>query len=207
MKKKLSLLLVIVLCFTLFSCVKQPTPTDVANSYLSAIKSNDTEQLTKLYAGDISTVSFQAACDDMSDSFSKELAKNVTTKFTSFEYKISNEIIKDDKATVDVTIKTYNLGDAFKSAISEYITEGISLAISGTSEEEINKLLEDKLSKKISEATFDYESTVPLSLTKTKDGWIIDEYSDDSEFLNALTGGIIDTSKDMAESFGADETE
>ncbi|WP_312653285.1 DUF4878 domain-containing protein [Aminipila sp.] len=207
MKKKLSLLLVLVLCFTLFSCVKQPTPTDVANSYLSAIKSNDTEQLTKLYAGDISTVSFQAACDDMSDSFSKELAKNVTTKFTSFEYKISNEIIKDDKATVDVTIKTYNLGDAFKSAISEYITEGISLAISGTSEEEINKLLEDKLSKKISEATFDYESTVPLSLTKTKDGWIIDEYSDDSEFLNALTGGIIDTSKDMAESFGDSETE
>ncbi len=207
MKKKLSLLLVLVLCFTLFSCVKQPTPTDVANSYLSAIKSNDTEQLTKLYAGDISTVSFQAACDDMSDSFSKELAKNVTTKFTSFEYKISNEIIKDDKATVDVTIKTYNLGDAFKSAISEYITEGISLAISGTSEEEINKLLEDKLSKKINEATFDYESTVPLSLTKTKEGWIIDEYNDDSEFLNALTGGIIDTSKDMAESFGDSETE
>lgn len=207
MKKKLSLLLVLVLCFTLFSCVKQPTPTDVANSYLSAIKSNDTEQLTKLYAGDISTISFQAACDDMSDSFSKELAKNLTTKFTSFEYKISNEIIKDDKATVDVTIKTYNLGDAFKSAISEYITEGISLAISGTSEEEINKLLEDKLSKKINEATFDYESTVPLSLTKTEDGWIIDEYSNDSEFLNALTGGIIDTSNDMAKSFGADETE
>nr|WP_315025071.1 DUF4878 domain-containing protein [uncultured Aminipila sp.] len=207
MKKKLSLLLVLVLCFTLFSCVKQPTPTDVANSYLSAIKSNDTEQLTKLYAGDISTVSFQAAYDDMSDSFSKELAKNLTTKFTSFEYKISNEIIKDDKATVDVTIKTYNLGDAFKSAISEYITEGISLAISGTSEEEINKLLEDKLSKKINEATFDYESTTPLSLTKTEDGWIIDEYSNDSEFLNALTGGIIDTSNDMAESFGDSETE
>lgn len=208
MKKKLSLLLVLVLCFTLFSCVKQPTPTDVANSYLSAIKSENTEQMSKTYAGDISDMNFKSASDDMSDSYSEEFSKNLVSKFKSFEYKTSNEVIDGDKATVEVTIKTYKMGDAFKTAIGEYIKDGLALAFSGASDEEMNKLMEDKFNKAINEATFDYESTVKLSLTKTEDGWIIDEFDDNNpEVFNALTGGLIDAISDYAESFGGEETE
>ncbi|MHC1721581.1 MAG: hypothetical protein AB9836_00100 [Aminipila sp.] len=208
MKKKLSLLIVLVLCFTLFSCVKQPTPTDVANSYLSALKTEDAEQMSKLYAGEVSDMSFETASDDMSDSYSEEFLETLVSKFKSFEYKTSNEVIDGDKATVDVTIKTYKIGDAFKTAISSYIQEGLALAFSGASDEEMNTLMEDQFNKAINEATFDYESTVQLSLTKTEDGWIIDEFDENNpEVFNALTGGLIDAITEYAESFGADETE
>ncbi len=83
----------------------------------------------------------------------------------------------------------------------------MTLIFSGASEDKLNSLLEETFTKKINEAAFDYESTVPLKLTKTETGWIIDKFEEDSEFPNALTGGMVDAVKDMADAFGTDDTE
>ena len=206
MKKFLSLLVVLALCFTLFSCGNNPSPKDVANSYLSAIKAGDTEKLSKLYAGDVSDVSFDEVTD-MDDSYSDEFLDTIKSKLLSFEYTVSNETINGDQATVDVTIKTYDIGTAFSDTISEYFSQAMTLIFSGASEDKLNSLLEETFTKKINEAAFDYESTVPLKLTKTETGWIIDKFEEDSEFPNALTGGMVDAVKDMADAFGTDDTE
>ncbi len=38
-------------------------------------------------------------------------------------------------------------------------------------------------------------------LEKTEDGWKVSQISDDSDFLNALTGGMLDAVKKISESF------
>lgn len=207
MKKILSLLLVFVMCLTLFSCASTPAPTKVADTYLSAIKTNNTEQLSKVYAGDASDLNFKEEYGEMSDEVSEDFLKSFAEKLTSFEYKISNEAIKDDKATVDVAIKTYDLGEAFTSAITEYMQEGFGLALSGASEEELSKMMQDKFTNALDNATFDYESTVKLHLSKTDKGWVVDKIGHNSEFANALTGGIADASKELADAFQDEETE
>lgn len=198
MKKIVTLILAFVICFALVSC-GSPSPTDVTDSFLKAVKAQDAEEMAKVYAGD----DFKVLDDDGED---KEvlgaLEKSIMTKFFDFEYKIANEKIDGDKAKVDVTFKAYKMGNAFTAFIGEYFSQALGLAFSGASDKQVEELAEtlfteqlDKLTKK------DYTKTVSVSLEKVDDQWKISEFDEESDVLNAMSGGLIEAINNTSNAF------
>lgn len=199
--KKLLLPIMVLLLASVLSACGGPSPTEVTNSFMTAIKAADTDAISQLYAGEIDDIDFQDGVSADSEDNSDPLTKDLDEKFLAFEYTVSNEIIDGDMATVDIAIKSYPLGEIFGEAVSEYISEAMTLAFSGASEEEINALLENIVMEKLGEAAMDYESTVTLSLTNSDEGWIVDDISEDSEFMDALTGGMMSFASEMESTF------
>ena len=114
------------------------------------------------------------------------------------------EQIDGDKATVDVKITTYRIGDAFTAFFSDYISQAFMLAFSDASEEDLDALATTILSGKLadlSEKT--YEKTATLSLSMKDDKWVVDNIEDSDEFLDAITGGLVTSMKTMTDAFSA----
>ena len=201
MKKFLAITFVIVLSIFTASCGSEPSPSDVVNDYLKAVKAQDAETMSKIYEGDVSDVSITSDEGIDTDSFPEELEKKLNDMFLSYEYSVANEQINGNTATVDVTIKTYAFGSVFREAFSEAFSKILDMAFSGASDDEMDKVTNDIIAEKLEGAVFNYEETATVSLTKGNDGWIIDEFEEDGDFVNCITGGMIEFAKDMSDSF------
>ncbi len=97
----------------------------------------------------------------------------------------------------------YELGSAFTLFMGEYISQAFGLALAGSSEEQMEEpainIFEEKF-KELEEK--DYHETVKLHLEKTDEGWKVSEIDEDSPFLNAVSGGMLNAVKEISESFG-----
>ena len=175
-----------------------PTPTETVDSFLTAVKAQDSESIKTIYAEE----DFEAfdMGEDSEDNLYGDLEETLMTKLLDFEYTLSNEQINEDKATVDVTFKTYELGKAMSSWITEYISQAFALAFGGASDEQLEKLAETILTDKIDDAEEKtFEKTVTVSLTDKDGAWVIDEFEEEGEFYNALTGGMIEAMNEIDE--------
>ncbi|MCI8631842.1 MAG: DUF4878 domain-containing protein [Firmicutes bacterium] len=202
MKKQSIFIAAIMLILVLTSCgSKNPSPTEITNNFLSAVKSQDSN-ISSFYTGDTENDSLLFDLSDVDDSLDAEIYKLLEEKLLSFEYETSNETIEENKATVDVTITAYNLGEAYSTAISEYIAEAFSMAFSGASDEEISMIMNDALIENIENASFDYTKIVTVHLINDENsGWLIDDSATNSELLNALSGGLAETVLGIASGF------
>lgn len=201
-KRMLLVLLSALLILPLYSC-GSPSPTDVAEEFLTAVKAGDTKTLSTIYDGDNMEIKDTLKKQDINLSkMDKQLQENTVEKLQGFEYELSNEKIDGSSATVDVKIKTYDFGDAFTTFFQDYLSQGLSKAFGGASEEEMNELATDIFSTKLEEMKFDYEKTVTLKLIKEDNTWLVEEVKKNSDFLYALTGGLVTAAEEMADSFG-----
>lgn len=205
MKKLSMVLLAAALCLTLFACGSGPSPSDVVSTYLDAVKAQDSEAIAGVYAGEASDVAFNSIGED-ENAFSKELQDNMMSKFLAFDYTVGNEKAEDDKATVDVTVTAYNMGDIFQDAVGEYMNRALPLIFSDVTDEDMNALLEEVMTEKLEGAEKNYEKTVTVSLTKTDKGWVIDEFEDITGLPDALTGGMASYAESMSRVFGGDDS-
>lgn len=201
MKKIFAIVLAVMLSIFTAAC-GQATPTEVVTDYLEAIKAQDMDAVDLLYAGDADDVSMDSSEEIDTDSFSEELTNKLIDMYSAFEYSVSNETIDGDTATVDVTIKSYNIGAAMKSALSESISQIFAMAFSGASDEEIDEMSNNIFMENLEAATFDLEQTVTISLTKEDGQWVVDAFEDDSPFIDAITGGLLTFSKGIEDAFG-----
>ena len=203
MKKKIiAILTLIIMTISLCAC-GGPTPTETVDTFLNGIKAQDNETVKSVYSDD----EFNFAENlDLDEEDGTELNKVFSDKLfpmlMEFEYTLSNEVIDNDKATVDVTIKTYNFGNAFSSFFSNYLTQAFAMAFNNASEEDMDKLGADLLSKELNNLTeMNTEKTATVHLSATEDGWIIDKLDEKDEFYDALTGGMVSTIETLNESF------
>lgn len=194
---------------------KIPTPTETTNSFLQALKSQDAEAIASVYDGtdvDLLEAASDSAEDNETDSDSETTdtgleavyEEQMLPKMLDFDYELSNEQIDGDKATVDVKITTYRIGDAFTAFFSDYISQAFMLAFSDASEEDLDALATTILAGKLadlSEKT--YEKTATLSLSMKDDKWVVDNIEDSDEFLDAITGGLVTSMKTMTDAFSA----
>lgn len=208
--RKLSM--VVALCvafaFTLCGC-GEPTPTETADTFLTAVKAGDTETIKTVYEG--GELNLLATWDDgesdddelVDDSFFEE---TLLPKIRDFDYELSNEKVDGDKATVDVKITTYDIGTAVSSFMSEYFAQALTLAFSDASDEKIEEIGETIFKTKMDELTEKtYSETVTLDLVNTDDGWKVCTIDDDSDFLNAICGNMIKTMNQLEETYSFDE--
>ena len=217
MKRKLLVITAIMVMIAVLSGCgpKIPTPTETTDSFLQALKSQDAEAIASVYDGmdvDLLEAASDSAEDNETDSDSETTdtgleavyEEQMLPKMLDFDYELSNEQIDGDKATVDVKITTYRIGDAFTAFFSDYISQAFMLAFSDASEEDLDALATTILSGKLadlSEKT--YEKTATLSLSMKDDKWVVDNIEDSDEFLDAITGGLVTSMKTMTDAFSA----
>lgn len=198
MKKLTVIILSLLLSLSFSACGSNaPSPTDVSKDFMEAIKNKDNDSLKSLYAGEVLNITDGIEVDADESAEMKSLYEEMYAKLFEFDYKVSNEKINDQKATVDVEITTYQLGQAFKDFVGDYMKEAFSLGMAGASDDAVEKKGVEILSNKLGSMKKDYSQTVTLRLTLQDDAWVVDELKKDSDFYNALTGGAVQVGKDM----------
>ena len=205
MRKIFSIFLIFVLAASLSACGSAPTPKDIAEKYLAAIKAQDEEGISALSEGSYSEDELMGTVDSvLGESEEGEEEDEATKKFKEkvfdFDYTIGEERIDGENAEVDVTIKTYDFGTMMGQYLERAMSELMAAAFDGASQEEIDamgkKILEEKLDKLTEKS---YETTVPMKLKKVEGEWKVVEIEGDSEFMNAMLGGLVDVVKAFEE--------
>ena len=194
MKKKLLSLLLIAALVLSFTACDTPSPTEVTTSFLQAIKEQNTEAVASVYADSnfsIAEVLGEEADLESEDEISKYFTDEVFPKLLEFDYEVLEEKIDGEKATVDVKITTYTLGDAFTAFFGDYLTQAFALAFGDASDEAMESLAISLLKEKIGAMEKTYSETVTIALSQKDGAWVIDELDDDSPFVNAVLGGMI----------------
>ena len=203
LKRIVLVALTVVGCCVLLAGCSSPTPSQTADSFLQAMKAQDTESMAKYYSGDASDLaaswlneSVGGDIDGSSDLTDDE--KAVMTKFADklcdFDYELGDEKIDGNTATVNVGITTYDFGEAADNTLNDYLKEALTQAFSGkeVSTAKANKIFYKAFDKQLDKLTDkSVQTDARLSLTKGDDGsWKVNELDNDA--ANALTGQLLD---------------
>ncbi len=208
MKKRI---LVITLVMAMLACLcacgpKIPTPTETADTFLTALKAQDDETLATVYSGGELDLLEEAAETEDSEEAAEDTGltavyeEQMVPKLLDFDYEISNEQIDGEKATVDVKFTTYNIGEAFTAFFGEYISQALVLAFSDASEEDLDALATTLLTGKLADLNEkSYEKTATLYLSMVDGKWMVDEIAAGDEIIDGLTGGLMTAFSGMAD--------
>jgi hypothetical protein len=213
------------MCFGMWGCSSASTPSGTVSAALDALKAQDASTLSKYYGGDTSAMSdpegalksagegsgaaagmlstLNGGNTELTDE-QKAMMQTVAAKLLDFDYKVSNEKVEGDKATVDVEITTYDFGNAVSQVFSEYMSNVIAAAFSQDSESSNSQdmLLDIAVEKTQALTSKDKVGTTTLSLTKGQDGaWKVDDLRENREFIDAISGGVLTKVTEIAESF------
>ncbi|MBQ6389607.1 MAG: hypothetical protein IJH90_08330 [Mogibacterium sp.] len=206
MKKILTLVLLTAMLISLCACgakaPEQPEPAEpsaTADIFFTALKTQDDETMATVYAGGKLDLLATAAQMDNLDKVIEDTGlsavyeEEMKPKLLDFDYELSNEQIDGDKATVDVKIRTYGMGEAFTETFNDFIAQAfIMMALTNATEEEIAAKAAEALTAKLTQLnTKNYEKTATLSMTKVEDQWIVDELKSDDAIVDVLTGGLV----------------
>ncbi len=202
MKKILALTMVIVLALAMTACggsgASNDTPTDAANAFLKAVQEQDTDAMAKVYQGDPAEMDLVGEAEMDSENIPAELSTLLSEQMQQFEYEVSNEVVDEDTATVDVKITTMNIGKAFEESINEFMEKAMAGEISSdTTEEELTAQLYAAFQEKLAAAEKDYEGTAVLNLSKVDGKWMVDQISQSGPLVDCLPGGLIDDSSSL----------
>lgn len=204
MKKKLAVFLLLTAMLGMCACgSKSPevTPTKTVDTFLKAIQDEDQDAIKKVYEEstfDIGKEAWDDGDDEgqfSDDAMTKVLTKDFYPRLIDFEYKMGEENINGDEATVKVDITTYKIGDAFVAGFNDFFSQAMDLYNANASDDEVSKVMADSLHKKLSALKKkEYKKTATFHLSKEDGKWVIDEMDDDENeaALNVLTGGMID---------------
>ena len=171
MKKLLVMLLALIMCFGMAACGQKGSPSDALKADMENAKSG---------------------AEDLS--LGEEAGQAFIDKMLDFDYKLGEESVDGDTATVETTITTYPFGDIFSQVLTDYITEAFSNL--DMTEEEGQQLMASLMTEALDKAEKSYETTVTVNLAKEDGQWVVQE---DDALANALTGGIYD----MANSYSS----
>lgn len=204
MKKKLCSLLLILALVLSFSACSTPSPTEVTTAFLQAVKEQNTEDMAGLYAEGSWSLSEEAGEEadlEEDDELSQYFMDEVFPKLLEFDYEVLEEKIDGEKAAVDVKITTYNLGDIFTAFVGEYLAQAFALAFSDADEDAITALGTSLFKEKTADMEKTYTETVSIPLSQVDGAWVVDEIDEESPFINALTGGLVDAADTLENSF------
>lgn len=203
-RKFFALCLIIVMAFTLASCggaqtpaepeEPEDTPTMALDTMLKSIQNLDFETAQQYYSGDMGSL------EGMSENASSETAEVVDKMLKdalNFEYALDNEVISSDgqTATVDIVFTTYNMGEIFEKIIEELTARATVLQEGGMTADqfqtEMNNIVIGIYNDILKTAEKNLEISLTVNLTKVDGQWKVDDLKDSTEFLDALTGGLI----------------
>ena len=187
MKKRLSLVCVLIMVVTLVACGGE-SPEQAVNNALTAVKKADEETIER-YFGEDDLMDSGDIDDDIDDIIDTE--KSAKLLFENLSFETLSSQIDGDKAVVETKITNIDL----QSVFIEYLKEAFEVVMSSAfdaeadeddeeREKELEQLFTDLLNDEDNELV---ESTVEINLVKDEGSWRIDL---DHELLDAIFGGL-----------------
>lgn len=176
MKKKVTILL-LALCLVFLAACGSPSPSDALKADLEDAKSSPDEIMEGIG----------------SDGFGEEATQALIDKVLEFDYKLGEEKIDGDSATVEVTITTYPMGEVFTTVITTLLSSDME-TLGAMSEEEMTEWMDETLMAELDKAEKNYKSDITVTLEKEDGAWVVQE---SDELSNALTGGMLDFASSM----------
>ncbi len=200
MKKQILLFIFSTLiAFCLIGCSKNPdsNPGEVTNSFLEAMQHQDYSSVKQYYAENVDNFpNFKNKVEDISPKVANELFG----KIADFSYTVDQVTIdpnNNSKATVTVTFRCYDLGQTFQSIVLDYVDKDVTMTFDGAKDDEIIKEAEPIIIDKIDQSKQNFIVTVPITLTLEDNVWKVDKLTDNPDLINALSGNILYTIRDM----------
>ncbi len=176
MKKKITILL-LALCLVLLAACGEPSPSDALKADIEKAKSSPDEIIEGIG----------------SDGFGEEATQALIDKVLDFDYKLGEEKVDGETATVDLTITTYPLGEIFTNVLSELFSSNLE-ELGAMTEEELTAYMDETLISNLDKAEKNFETDLTVTLKKQDGKWVVEE---SEEFTNALTGGMLDFASSM----------
>ena len=214
--KGLAILVVILtLVMGLASCGEM-SPSDVVNAEFESLKDMKGKDPQFDKGVKLAIKENEQLSDDELDEFYQKnivdsgLRDSLIKMIGTSKYKIQDEKINGDKATVKVLVENKKYGEAFLKAgeanLDGYLQGLVERALRG---EDLNdekmldafmKFFGDNMKTALNTAEDGYKREVTLKLEKGKDGWeLCDSEEMDSELVDALVGGIGQGLDDLTE--------
>lgn len=188
-EKYMKLKRIFVICLGLFLLVgctnATNTPSGKVEDFLSKYQNLDEEVLTQL---DLTLDSDTEMDDDQKEDYRALMQK----QYQNLSYKITDEKVEDDTATVDVEIEVYDYQTSitkskeyFDSHQDEFITDDND--DNDTDNDSTKKYIDYKI-KQLKDVTDKTTYTMTFNLTRDDDGeWIVDDITDsDRQKLHGL---------------------
>ena len=209
MKKLVVICLTTLLTLSLLGCTKpEPKPSETISKVLDLMKTDIRADFSPYFDGEFSNSNFLPENDVEENEFTKMLETRLIELYTDFDYVIVGETVSEDKKTavVEVEFTTHDLGTFFISFITQYFAKAFELAFSGKGEDEINEAGVEQFETLSADLKKDKTARVQATMTYVDGQWLIDGGENANvPFFNGLTGGLIESIEEFAESF--EETE
>lgn len=182
------------------------TPTQTTEAFLEAFKAQDEDTLDQVYAGKGNDFLSAYEASEEEEGVAKALQDALMEKWYDFDYAVTGEEIAEDgqTATVDLTITTYDMTAVFNNFYQAFMDKALEQYTGNStnvSEADYESMATEILQEEIGKATEkDYTGEAKLPLTKTSGRWVVDKIgADNEEFLNAITGGLMDVLQDIVD--------
>lgn len=178
MRKILSAIIVVMVATTsLIGCGSNNSPKATVKAYFEEIKLGDNGDTKKLILSTLEEEVNPNGKDEIleEDSFSNEAENAMNNVLSKIEYKIGEEQIDGDKATVNVSLNNVNFSNLFMQFLNKYMTEILNTSFEGKemSDEELTKLSNDILIELMNTSEQETRNG-DISLIKVDGEWQID---------------------------------
>ena len=131
---------------------------------------------------------------------SNEMTLRYLELFRGFEYKVIDSTVDGDTAIVNVELTTYPVGELLQNYMVQLFSNVFEWSFAGLSEEEMTERSTTLFLELSNELEKTYISTVPVYLVKKEGKWLMVGSDNNFELINALTGGVLEFAKKLAES-------
>lgn len=187
-----------------------PSPEAVTRAFLDGIKSDDQEMIKAAYEGDgfdikeiafVNDENFDTSDDYISDLVSLR-EESLYPRLIDFDYTITNVSTDAEETTVSIDLTGYNIGAMYGQAVSDYYSEGISLALSGATDEQLQSLLIGHLRSNLESLTSkEYKNSCDIQLVKDGATWRVKTINRDDDVTNILTCGLRNAIDDIYKAY------
>lgn len=192
MRKILSTIMVVMMItVSLVGCGEADSPKVAIKTYLEEVKQGNNEDIKEMILTtieeDVNPNGKEKILSE--ESFSKGVEKAMNDALGKIEYKIDEEKIDGDKATVSVSLNNVNFSNIFMQFFHKYMTEKLNMSFDGqeVSKEDLTKLFEDILVELMN--TSEQETRKgDINLIKVDGKWTIDK---DESFNELMLGKLI----------------
>ncbi len=203
MKKLLAMLLAALMVLSLCACgssAPPPKAEDAVIAFSEAMKAFDTAKMGTYLVNNEDIEDEIEAEDEYAalflDKF-KEWAKNIA-------YEIMSAEEQNEEATVEVKYTFADSTPIISEFIQEYLIQAFSLAFSGGTDEDMDRIAQEILVDKLATVEPSYtESTVKYSLKMVEKEWKINEVPD--EVVNVLSANLANAFSAMEDALSLEE--
>lgn len=197
MKRALIFCLSVLMIVSLVSCSSVTPPDKVVESFFAHIKASEMEEMRALL---VAPGSLDSDIVDLDQNASEPI--DVRKLLGRMTYEVGAAKVNGDRAEVPVKVTAMDLAAMMAVLMTEFLPKAFEAAFGG---EELD--VESEMKQFFADAVDDPEAkmvtnNITIHLVKVEDQWKIDLNEDNSlEFVNAVSGGLVNFLSDIAESF------